>query len=102
MKGVMGCRNRHIEESTIEKFYLMAWNEIISNIERIKEKWEQQEAGEDLLQRHKTRVIRVAAENDSERVEMDIDEMISVLDYIMVFEDGTLVAKFYDDSEIKY
>ena len=102
VKGVMGCRNRHIEESTIEKFYLMAWNEIISNIERIKEKWEQQEAGEDLLQRHKTRVIRVAAENDSERVEMDIDEMISVLDYIMVFEDGTLVAKFYDDSEIKY
>ena len=31
VKGVMGCANRHVEEETLVKAYLMAWNALVEN-----------------------------------------------------------------------
>ena len=33
VKGVMGCANRHVEEETLIKAYLMAWNALVENRE---------------------------------------------------------------------
>ncbi len=33
VKGVMGCVNRHVEEETLIKAYLMAWNALVENRE---------------------------------------------------------------------
>lgn len=33
VKGVMGCANRHVEEETLVKAYLMAWNALVENRE---------------------------------------------------------------------
>ena len=35
VKGVMGCANRHVEEETLIKAYLMAWNALVENREGI-------------------------------------------------------------------
>jgi hypothetical protein len=33
VKGAMGCANRHVEEKTLVKAYLMAWNALVENRE---------------------------------------------------------------------
>lgn len=33
VKGVMGCANGHVEEETLIKVYLMAWNALVENRE---------------------------------------------------------------------
>ena len=50
MKGVMGCGNRHVEESTLEKAFVMDWNGILENKEFFWGKWAEQEKSEDLLE----------------------------------------------------
>ena len=39
VKGVMGCANRHVEEETLIKAYLMAWNALVENREDFMEQW---------------------------------------------------------------
>ncbi|WP_347561855.1 hypothetical protein [Clostridium sp. E02] len=33
VRVIMGCGNRHVEETTLEKAYVMAWNSILENRE---------------------------------------------------------------------
>ena len=33
VKGVIGCTNHHVEEETLIKAYLMAWNALVENRE---------------------------------------------------------------------
>ena len=42
VKGVMGCVNRHVEEETLIKAYLMAWNALVENREDFMEQWTEQ------------------------------------------------------------
>lgn len=48
-KGILGCNNRHVEESTLEKAFVMAWNGVLENKEYFQRKWAEQEKSEDLL-----------------------------------------------------
>ena len=38
----MGCANRHVEEETLIKAYLMAWNALVENREDFMEQWTEQ------------------------------------------------------------
>lgn len=40
IKGSLGCDNRHVEEETLIKAYLMAWNALVENQESFLERWE--------------------------------------------------------------
>ncbi|MEQ2853162.1 recombinase zinc beta ribbon domain-containing protein [Hominiventricola filiformis] len=51
VKGVMGCTNRHVEEETLIKAYLMAWNALVENREDFMEQWTAQQAEREPIRR---------------------------------------------------
>lgn len=101
MKGVQGCDNRHVEEETLIKTYLMAWNALVENRESFLEQWKQQMQGEDLLVGYRAEKFVEYTKDAEPLKEMDTDFMLKTLDHIKVFEDGTLLVIFLDGSEIE-
>lgn len=101
-KGVLGCSNRHLDEDTITKVYIIAWNELVRNKEGLKAKWEKIIEGEDVLLKYKTKQIIKLVEIMSPLEEVDIDLMLKTLDIVRVYEDGRVVIKFYDGTEMEY
>lgn len=102
MKGVMGCSNRHVEETTQRKVFVKAWNTLLENREQAVLEWEQAMAGDDLLARYTAKDFLELTEKAEPIDEMDTDFMLRVLDYIKVYEEGTLVVVFLDGTEIEY
>lgn len=102
VKGVQGCNNRHIEENTVEQVFVIAWNNIIDNIESCKAKWEMQANGDDLLTAYRARDFLELTENQKQIDKVDTDFVIRVLDNIAVYENSKIVVKFYDGTEIEY
>ena len=49
VKGVIGCTNHHVEEETLIKAYLMAWNALVENREDFMEQWTEQLQSANLL-----------------------------------------------------
>lgn len=101
VKGVMGCENRHVEESTLEKAFVMAWNEILENRGYFLRKWETQEKSEDLLEVYRAKDFRELIKEETMKRGMSIDFMLKVLDYIKVFENGNVSVKFMDGTAIE-
>ncbi len=101
MKGVQGCDNRHVEEETLVKSYLMAWNALVENRESFLKQWKQQIQGEDLLTGYWVEKFMEYTKDTEQLKEMDTDFMLKTLDHIKVFEDGTLLVVFLDGSEIE-
>ena len=73
VKGVMGCGNRHVEEETLIKAYLMAWNALVENRESFLERWEQQKQGEDLLAGYRAERFIEYTKDEEPLTEMDTD-----------------------------
>ena len=89
--------NRYTTEETFEKLFLMGWNEIVGNIDAYQKAWNNIMAGDDCLLKCKTKLLmEKAAEGPLH--EFDPKRMIMVIDYIIVFEDGRLQIKFYDET----
>lgn len=101
VKGVQGCDNRHVEEETLVKAYLMAWNALVENRESFLEQWKQQMKGKDLLAGYRAEKFVEYTKDAKPLKEMDTDFMLKTLDHIKVFEDGTLLVVFLDGSEIE-
>ncbi|MDO4302011.1 MAG: recombinase family protein [Clostridia bacterium] len=102
VKGVQSCCNRHIEESTVEQIFIIAWNAIIDNLESCRVKWNVLASGEDLLMAYKARDFLKLTENAEHIDKVDTDFMIRVLDNITIYESGKIIIKFYDGTEIEY
>jgi len=101
VKGVMGCANRHVEESTLEKAFIMAWNGILENKAYFLRKWEAQEKSEDLLEVYRAKDFRELVKQTVAPISMESDFMLRVLQYIKVFESGELLVIFLDGTEIE-
>lgn len=101
VKGVIGCGNRHVEESTLEKAYVMAWNAVLENRQQLAEKWKEQMQGEDLLGAYRAEKFTEYTEGAEPITEMDVNFMLKTLDHIKVFEDGTLRVVFLEGTEIE-
>lgn len=101
VKGVMGCGNRHVEESTLERAFVMALNGILENREYFLRKWEEQEKSEDLLEAYRAKDFRKLTDSAVEGVGMETDLMLRVLNCIRVFENGQLLVMFLDGTEIE-
>jgi len=99
VKGVMGCGNRHVDESTLEKAFITAWNGILKNKEYFLQKWEEQEKSEDLLEVYRAKDFQELM--NVTVVEMVNNFMLRVLDCIKVFENGQLLVVLLDGTEIK-
>ena len=99
----MGCSNRHVEEETLEKAFITAWNSVIDDIENYREKWLKQIESEDIWVREKAKQFLEIADREIEAIEeFNIDLMLRVLECIEVFEDGRLKVRFYDGSEVEF
>ena len=101
VKGVMGCANRHVEEKTLIKAYLMAWNVLVENREDFMEQWTEQLQSENLLEGYRAEKFIEYTDGAEPLTEMDTDFMLKTLDHIKVFEDGTLLVVFLDGTEIE-
>lgn len=101
VRGIMGCANRHVEESTLEKAFVMAWNGILENREYFLRKWEAQEKSDDLLEVYRAKDFRKLLKTAVLAVKVDTDFMLRVLDCIKVFENGQLLIVFLDGTGIE-
>ena len=101
VKGVMECVNRHVEEETLIKAYLMAWNALVENREDFMEQWTEQLQSENLLESYRAEKFIEYTDGAKPLTEMDTDFMLKTLDHIKVFEDGTLLVVFLDGTEIE-
>ena len=101
VKGVMGCVNRHVEEETLIKAYLMAWNALVENREDFMEQWTEQLQSENLLEGYRAEKFIEYTDGAEPLTEMDTDFMLKTLDHIKVFEDGALLVVFLDGTEIE-
>jgi hypothetical protein len=97
----MGCANRHVEEETLVKAYLMAWNALVENRENFMERWKEQLQGENLLEGYRAEKFMEYTDGAAILTEMDTNFMLKTLDHIKVFEDGTLRVVFLDGMEIE-
>jgi len=95
VKGVMGCSNRHVEESTLEKAFVMAWNSVLENRESFLQKWEEMAKSEDLLLAYRAQDFTQIVKGAEPLEKMEIGLMLRVLNCIKIFEDGTLMVVFF-------
>lgn len=97
-KGKQGCLNRHIDESTLEKAFIITWNQMIGNKDEAKRRWERTaEFGNPLEQYRAMQFSELVEPIDS----VDTDFILKVLEYIKVYENGAIEVKFLDGSETK-
>ena len=97
----MGCANRHVEEKTLIKAYLMAWNVLVENREDFMEQWTEQLQSKNLLEGYRAEKFIEYTDGAEPLTEMDADFMLKTLDHIKFFEDGTLLVVFLDGTEIE-
>jgi hypothetical protein len=93
--------NRHVEEETLIKAYLMAWNALVENRADFMEQWTEQLQSENLLEGYRAEKFIEYTDGAETLTEMDTDFMLKTLDHIKVFEDGTLLVVFLDGTEIE-
>lgn len=94
------CSNRYVTDETFTKLFVMSWNEIIEHLEDYQEKWEANIKSDDVLLRYKTRLLMKHAAAGLIK-EFDSALMMAVMDHIMVYEDGRLQIRFYDETEFE-
>lgn len=98
VKGILGCGNRHVEEETLIKAYLLAWNALVVNRDSFLKRWKKQRQSENLLECYRAERFIEYTEGTEPLTEMNTSFMVKTLDYIKVFEDGKLVVAFLDGT----
>ena len=101
VKGVMGCSNRYVGESTLEKAFAKAWIGILENREYFLRKWDEQEKVEDLLEVYRAKEYRDLVNTAEVNEDIEIGLMLRVLDYIKVYENGQLLVVLLDGTTIE-
>lgn len=101
IKGVMGCGNRHVDESTLERAFSIAWKGILKNREYFWQKWEKQKKSEELLQVYRAKDFQELIQDAIKIEKMDTDFMLQILEHIKVFDDGMLLVVFLDGTEVE-
>ena len=90
----------HGTDETFTKLFVLSWNEIAEHPEDYQEKWEVNIKSDDVLLRHKTRLLMKHAAADPIK-EFDSALMMAVMDHITVYEDGRLQIRFFDETEFE-
>lgn len=84
------------------KVFVQAWNTLLENREQAVPEWEEALQEDDLLARYRAKDFLKLTENAQPIETVDTDFVLRVLDYIKVYEEGSLVVVFLDGTEIEY
>lgn len=97
VKGVMGCANRHIDESTI---FVKAWNSLMENKEACMQKWERMRKGKNPLLTYRAEQLIKYANMDMQK--FDAEQMHRILECIMIFETGKISVRYLDGTIVEF
>lgn len=100
IKGVIGCINRHVDEETLNQAFVMGWNSLVSEKDKHKIRWKEQQENENLLIKYRATKFLELIDEVGTVSEMNTDHMLATLECIKVFEDGQLIINFLDGSEV--
>ena len=98
-KGVMGCANRHIDESTLEQVFIKSWNALMENKDACIKKWQQLQKGKNPLLAYRAEKLLEYA--DKEVLAFDAEQMHVTLEYIVIYETGKISVKYLDGTVIE-
>lgn len=97
-KGTQGCSNRHIDEETLQKAFMLSWGSMVANKEELKKKWiTLAEFGTPLEQ---YRAIQFTDQIDSKVLKGAIESnmILRTLDHIKINEDGRIIVTFMEGT----
>lgn len=100
VKGVMGCANRHIDESTLEEIFVKAWNSLMENKEACMQKWERMRKGKNSLLAYRAEQLIKYANMDMQK--FDAEQMHRILECIMIFETGKISVRYLDGTIVEF
>ena len=100
VKGVMGCANRHIDESTLEEIFVKAWNSLMENKEACMQKWERMRKGKNPLLTYRAEQLIKYANMDMQK--FDAEQMHRMLECIMIFETGKISVRYLDGTIVEF
>lgn len=100
VKGVMGCANRHIDESTLEEIFVKAWNSLMENKEACMQKWERMRKGKNPLLAYRAEQLIKYANMDMQK--FDAEQMHRILECIMIFETGKISVRYLDGTIVEF
>ena len=100
VKGVMGCANRHIDESTLEEIFVKAWNSLMENKEACMQKWERMRKGKNPLLTYRAEQLIKYANMDMQK--FDAEQMHRILECIMIFETGKISVRYLDGTIVEF
>ncbi len=98
-KGVMGCANRHIDESTLEQVFIKSWNVLMENKEACVEKWKQLQKGKNPLLAYRAEKLLEYADKDVQT--FDAEQMHVILECIVTYETGKLSVRYLDGTIVE-
>lgn len=98
-KGVMGCANRHIDESTLEEIFVKAWNTLMKNKDACMQKWEGMKIGKNPLLAYRAEQFIKYAKMDIRK--FDAEQMHALLECILIFETGEISVRYLDGTIVE-
>jgi hypothetical protein len=101
IKGEKGCVNRHIDERELEYEFVMGWNALVSEKEKHKLRLKELNKDDDQLMRFRAGQFLKMFDDTGMVKEVKVDYILAKLESIRVFEDGQLVIKFLEGSEVR-
>lgn len=100
VKGVLGCSNRHIDDSTLHELFIMAWNKLVVEKRFYTRKWKENVKEENLLKRYYAREFIHMVDDIGMIETMETNHMLATLDSLKVFSDGQIIITFLEGTEI--
>lgn len=98
-KGVMGCANRHIDESALEQVFIKSWSVLMENKDACIKKWRQLQKGKNpLLAYRAEKLIEYA---DEAVQTFDAEQMHATLECIVIYETGKISVRYLDGTIVE-
>ncbi|MBV4424277.1 recombinase family protein [Clostridium tyrobutyricum] len=100
VKGKIGCTNRHVDDGTLHQAFIYAWNSIITEKEQYIDKWKKQLENENFLIIYRAKQFLKIIEKVGVISEVNLDHLLATLECIKIFENGHMVIRFLEGTEI--
>ena len=100
VKEVMGCSNRHIDQSTLEEIFVKAWNSLMENKDACIAKWERMRKGKNPLLAYRAEQLIKYADMDVQK--FDAEQMHRILECIVIFEMGKISVRYLDGTIVRF
>lgn len=99
-KGTIGCQNRHIYTETVDAAFIYAWNRLAAQKDEHIKRWRAQLQNDDPLVSYRAGRFIDLIEKGSIKT-ADLNLVLATLESIRVYENGKLIVRFLDGSEIR-